>query len=92
MSKHPTTIRLEQNLYKEVILKAQKAGLSFSGVIHLLLHAFANGTVHIGVTQYPDKYLRTLEKESAEMSYLYKEGKVKGYASAKALFSDTLER
>jgi antitoxin component of RelBE/YafQ-DinJ toxin-antitoxin module len=90
MSKHPTTIRLDRQLYKKAAQKAEKYGLTFSGVIHMLLQAFNEGSVQIGVTQYPEKYLKTLEKESAALSRLYKKGKVKGYASSKALFNDIL--
>ena len=36
--------------------------LFFSSVVHLLLQAFVQGTVHIGVSQYPEKYLQTLKK------------------------------
>lgn len=91
MSKHPTTIRLDPALYKKVISEAQKAGLSFSSVVHLLLRAFVQGTVHIGVSQYPKKYVQALEKESAELSRLHRKGKAKGYSSAKELFNDILD-
>ena len=92
MSKHPTTIRLDQTLYKAVLKEAHNAGLSFSAVVHLLLQAFTQGTVQIGVTQYPQEYLKKLEKESKELSRLYRKGKMKGYASSKELFDDILER
>ena len=90
MSKHPTTIRLDPVLYKEVLREAKKAGLTFTGVVHLLLRAFTEGTVQVGVMQYPDAYLKTLEKESAELSRQYTKGKAKGYASSKAMFDDIL--
>lgn len=90
MSKQPTTIRLDPALYREAMRIARKTGLTFSGVIHLLLRAFVQGTVHIGVIQYPEDYLESLEKESAELSRLYRKGKAKGYASAKELLGDIL--
>ncbi|MDO8648547.1 MAG: hypothetical protein Q7R81_02070 [Candidatus Peregrinibacteria bacterium] len=90
MAKHPTTIRLDSALYKEVLREARKTGLSFSGVVQLLLHAFAEGTIHIGVSQHTEAYVRTLEKESAALSRLYKAGKVKGYTNSKELFRDIL--
>lgn len=92
MPKHPTTIRLDPALYKEVIREARKAGLNFSNVIHLLLLAFVRGTVYIGVNQYPEGYLSTLERESEELGNLYRKRKAKSYASSKALFNAILER
>ncbi len=92
MPKQPTTVRLDPALYKQVLREAKKAGLNFSAVVQLLLHAFVRGTVHIGVSQYPEGYLETLERASAEVSQLYRKGKVKGYASSKQLFDDMLDR
>jgi len=92
MPKQPTTIRLDPALYKEVIREARKAGLNFSNVVHLLLLAFIQGTVYIGVNQYPEEYLRTIERESEELSHLYRKRKVKGYASSKALLDAILRR
>ena len=92
MSKHPTTVRLDPQLYKQVLHDAHKAGLSFSSVVHLLLTAFTEGTVQIGVTQYPKGYLKALEKESAELGRLSRRGKAKGYASSKQMFDDILGR
>ncbi|MBU1124189.1 hypothetical protein KJ652_06435 [Patescibacteria group bacterium] len=90
MTKQPTTIRLDPRLYKQVLREAKKSGLSFTGIVHLLLQAFVAGEVQVGVTQYPKEYVENLEKESAELSRLYKEGKAKGYTSSKALFNDIL--
>lgn len=90
MSKNPTTIRLDPTFYKKVAKEAEKAGLSFSSVVNLLLRAFVQGTVHIGVTQYPEKYMKTIEKESADLSRLYQKGKMKGYSTSKELFNDIL--
>lgn len=92
MSKRPTTIRLDPLFHKEVTLEAEKAGLTFSTVVQLLLRAFAQGSVRIGVTQYPEKYLRSLERESTELSDRYRKKKVKGYTSSKALFNDILDQ
>lgn len=92
MPKHPTTIRLDAALYKEALHEIKKTGLSFSDVVHLLLRAFVQGTVHIGVSQYPEGYVQTLEKESAELSRLYRKGKAKGYATGKELVDDMLDR
>lgn len=92
MSKHPTTIRLDAALYKEALHEIKKTGLSFSDVVHLLLQAFVRGTVRIGVSQYPEGYVRTLEKESAELSRLYHKGKAKGYTTGRELFDDMLGR
>ncbi len=92
MTKHPTTIRLDPLLYKKVLHEGRKAGLSFSDIVHLLLRAFVEGTVHIGVTQYPKGYLETLEKEADQLRTLRKRGKAKEYGSAKELFDDILKR
>jgi Arc/MetJ family transcription regulator len=92
MSKQPTTIRLDQALHREVLREARKAGLSFSSVVHLLLRAFTQGTVQIGVTQYPAAYLTTLGKEADALRRLHRKGKAKGYPSSKALFDDLLGR
>ena len=92
MAKKPTTIRLDTRLHKAAVRQAHKEGLDFSGAVHLLLLAFTQGDVHIGVSQYPPGYLETLEKESKELSRLYRKGKVKSYPSSKALFDDILKR
>lgn len=91
MSKHPTTVRLDPILYKKVITEAERAGLNFSSVVHLLLRAFVQGTVHIGVSQYSEGYVKALEKESQELGRLYKKGKIKGYSSSKELLNDILK-
>ncbi|OGJ61171.1 hypothetical protein A3C37_05335 [Candidatus Peribacteria bacterium RIFCSPHIGHO2_02_FULL_53_20] len=92
MPKHPTTIRLDQSLHKQVSREAEKHGLNFSNVVHLLLQAYIEGSVHIGVTQYPKGYIEQLEKESASLMRQYKKGKIKSYSSANALFNDILRR
>lgn len=92
MSKYPTTIRLDKDLYKKVQRQAEKEGLSFSNVVHLLLHAFTQGEVQIGVTQYPPGYLEKLGEEADELREQYKKGKVKTFASAKEMFDDILDR
>jgi hypothetical protein len=92
MAKKPTTIRLDTRLHKEVVRRARKEGLNFSGVVHLLLLAFTQGDLQIGVTQYPKKYIEAIEKESEELSRRYRQGRVKGYGSAKELFDDILDR
>lgn len=92
MTKQSTSIRLESDLYKVVLKEAKKAGLSFSDVVHMLLRAYAEGNVHIGVTQYPPGYLEALGKEAEELRRLHRAGKVKSYASAKELFDDILEK
>ena len=92
MAKHPTTVRLDSHLQKQVMKAADKAGLTFSGVVHLLLVAFTEGTVKIGVTQYAPSYIKTLEHEGDELRRDHRKGRVKSYASSKALFDDILKR
>ena len=85
-TKHPTTIRLDMNLYKDVKQQARKVGMSFSSVVHMLLLAFTDGSVKIGVSQYPKGYLEALTRESDELSLLARKGKVKGFSSSKKMF------
>ena len=92
MAKHPTTIRLDQNLHRKVSQEAERHGLNFSNIVHLLLQAYVEGSVQIGVTQYPKGYLETLEKESAAIEKRYTKGKTKGYSSGKMLLGDILDR
>lgn len=92
MPKHPTTIRLDSGLYRKATRQADKAGLTFSGVVHLLLRAFVEGNVQIGVTQYSTKYLEALEKESGELSHQYRKNKANGYSSSQEMFRDILNK
>ena len=92
VSKQPTTVRIDRRLHEEALREARKTGLTFSGIIHLLLSAYVDGTVNVGVTQYPAEYLHSLQKESAALSGRYRKGTVKGYASPKAMFDDSLRR
>jgi antitoxin component of RelBE/YafQ-DinJ toxin-antitoxin module len=92
MSKLTTSIRLDQNLHKQVAREAEKAGLSFSAIVQLLLRAYAKGSVHIGVTQYSHEYLEAIGKEADALRQSRKGGKAKSYASSKALFDDILSR
>ncbi|NOS68118.1 MAG: hypothetical protein HOO67_07225 [Candidatus Peribacteraceae bacterium] len=42
--------------------------------------------------KYSKSYIATLEKEAAALRKAYREGKIKGYSSAKELFDDILGR
>ncbi len=90
MTKHLTTIRLDERLKKGVQKKAKKYGLTFSDIVHLLLDAFVTGEVEVGVTKYPIKYLKQINKEIDEMDRLRRAGKLKSYASAKEMFKAIL--
>ncbi len=92
MSKHVTTIRLDDALRKKVLFEAKKTGLSLSEVIHLLLVSYADKEVKIGVTQYPKKYMDIIHKEIEEMRRLRRLGKLKSYRTAKDAFDDILGR
>lgn len=92
MPKQPTTIRLEKRLRQEVLREARKAGLDFSGVVHLLLLAFVRGDVRIGVTSYPPEYLETLGNEADQLRSLQRKGKAKRYTSSKKLFDAIFDR
>lgn len=86
-----TTVRLDERLRKKVMREAKKAGLNFSDVVQMLLAAFAEGSVHIGVTRYPPGYIEKLEKEADEADRLLRSGKAKTYASAKEMLADILK-
>lgn len=92
MPREITTIRLQPALRKAILREAKKAGLTFSDVVQLLLRAFVDGTVQIGVTQYPPKYLETISKEARALRKAHRAGKVKGYSTAKEMFDDILRR
>lgn len=92
MVKQTTTIRLEPRFRKAILREAKKAGLNFSGIVYLLLRAFLDGTVHIGVTQYPQGYIEKLNKDADALDRAYRKGKVRSYGSGKELFDDILHR
>ncbi len=92
MPKHPTTIRLDPRLRQEVDREAKKAGLTFTTVVHLLLRAFIDGNVQIGVTALPKSYVERLEKEAEALRQLHRKGNAKTYTSSKKLFDDILDR
>ena len=91
MPKDITTIRLQPALRKAILREAKKAGLSFSDIVQLLLRAFVDGTVQIGVTQYPKGYIEKLDREAAALRKAHRAGKVRSYGSAKELFDDILK-
>ncbi len=90
MAKDVTTIRLQPQLRRAILREAKKAGLSFSDIVQLLLRAFVDGTVQIGVMQYPQHYIDTLDKEVIALRKANRAGKVKRYKSAKEAFDDIL--
>lgn len=92
MVKQTTTIRLEPRFRKEILREAKKAGLSFSSIVQLLLQAFLDGTVHIGVTQHSERYIENIGKEADALRRANRQGKVRRYSSSKELFNDILER
>ena len=92
MMKQTTTIRLEPRFRKAILREAKKTGLNFSDIVNLLLRAFVNGTVQIGVTQYPKGYIEKLHKEADALDRAYRKGKVRSYGSGKELFDDILQR
>ena len=92
MVKQTTTIRLDACFRKAIVREAKKAGLNFSDIVNLLLRAFVDGTVQIGVTQYPKGYIEQLHKEADALRKAHRGGKVKGYSTAKEMFDDILAR
>ena len=92
MAKQTTTIRLDARFRKAIVREAKKAGLNFSDIVNLLLRAFVDGTVQIGVTQYPKGYIEKLHKEADALNNAFRKGKVRSYASGKELFNDILNR
>ena len=92
MVKQTTTIRLEPQFRREILRQAKKAGLNFSSIVQLLLQAFLDGTVHIGVTQHPQRYIDVIDKEADVLRIANRRGKVRRYSSSKELFDDILKR
>ena len=92
MAKDVTTIRLDSALRKAILREAKKAGLSFSDIAQLLFRAFVDGTVQIGVTQYPKGYIEKLHKEADALDRAFRKGKVRSYSYGKELFDDILQR
>lgn len=92
MAKRPTTIRIDEDLYAKVLRAARKAGLSVTDILHLLLRGYVEGNVHVGVTQYPKHFIRALERESEELSRLYRTGKIKSYKGGGEFLDDILGR
>jgi len=88
MAKQSTTVRLDEKLRKQVMREARRTGLNFSGLLHLLLGAYAHGEIQIGVTQYPQGYLEALAKEAGELRRLQRAGKTKRYGSSGELFDE----
>ncbi len=92
MPTFPTTIRLDPVLYKKVVREAKKKGLNFSNVVHLLLHAFVDESISIGVTHYPPAYIKAVEKEADALRRKNRSGTAKRYSGTKELFDDILKR
>lgn len=91
MPKDVTTIRLQPALRKAVFREMKKSGMSFSGIVQLLLRALVDGTVQIGVTQYPKGYIEKLHKEADALDKAYSKGEVRSYGSGKELLDDILK-
>lgn len=87
-----TTVRLDPKLKQAVDKRAKALGMDFSEVARVLFASFSVGDISIGVTQYPDKYVKMLRAEERRMEKEYKSGKAKLYGSAKELFDDLLKR
>ncbi len=92
MPKDVTTIRIQPDIRRAVLRQVKKSGMTFSNIVNLLLQAYLDGTVHVGVTQYPKGYLEKLHKEADALRKASRAGKTKVYSSAKELFDDLLDR
>ena len=87
MVPHATTIRLDPKLKKAVMQRAKKYGITFSDAATILFHSFALGEMDLSI-RYSKKYLDSLERESKKTMGQYRQGKIKGYTSAKELMDD----
>lgn len=102
-----TTARTDPKLKQAFARLAKKLELSISDFINMLMRAAVDGKIHVAFLQeshdvcplcgpdpaakYPLGYLEELEKEADETLRLYKEGKIKGYTSAKEMMRDILK-
>ena len=102
-----TTIRLDPTLKKAFLGLAKSLELSLSDFLNMLMRAAVDGKIHVAFLQasqdvcplcgpdpaakYPPGYLEELEKEAEGTLRLYKEGKIKGYTSAKEVMRDMLK-
>ena len=92
MPTNATTVRLDPKLKKAVMKLAEEDGFTLSDIIKMLLRFYVEGAVTVGVTRYPNSYAAMIKKEAKETMRLYRQGKVKGYASAKEMMDDILQR
>jgi antitoxin component of RelBE/YafQ-DinJ toxin-antitoxin module len=92
MSPNATTVRLDPKLKKAVMKLAVEDGFTLTDVIKMLLRFYAEGSVNIGVTRYPKAYADMIKKEASETRRLYRQGKIKGYTSAKEMMDDILNK
>lgn len=92
MSPHATTVRLDPKLKKAVLKLAQEDGFTLSDIIKMLLRFYAEGAVDVGITRYPKAYAAMIKKEAKKTARLYRQGKIKGYTSAKTMMDDILKR
>lgn len=92
MMHNATTVRLDPRLKKAVMKLAQEDGFTLSDIIKMLLRFYAEGSVNIGVTRYPKAYADMIKKEAKQTIRLYRQGKLKGYTSAKTMMDDILSR
>ncbi len=92
MSPNATTVRLDPRLKKAVMKLAQEDGLTLSDIVKMLLRFYAEGSVNVGVTRYPKAYATMIKKEARETMRLYRQGKIKGYTSAKIMMEDILHK
>ncbi len=72
IKKQSTSVRLDSHLHALVLKEAKKAGLSFSGVVHLLLQAFVQGDVRVGVIQ-QSHHVHQKNKKKESLPDLYDE-------------------
>ena len=92
MPTNATTVRLDPKLKKAVMKLAQQDGFTLSDLIKMLLRFYSEGALDIGVTHYPKAYATMIKKEARETVRLYRQGKIKGYTSAKEMMDDILDR
>ena len=90
MSPNATTVRLDPKLKKAVMKLAEEDGFTLSDIIKMLLPFYAEGSMHVGVTRYPKAFGEMIKKEDKKTMRLYRQGKLKGYTSAKDMMNNIL--
>lgn len=87
MANPVTNVRLDPELKRAAVKRAQDYCLTFTDIVKILVRAFVNGEIDFGImhpaSKYPHGYLEILEREVEENDRLYEEGTVQAFDDAK---------